>query len=124
MEAKQPLPVNRKRIASRVEGRKAAGDLLEFLEDERKGDRDFMLALMETISQVCDLSPKPEPPKELEPIGRLGATLIPFGQHCGKDFDGTPIDYLDWLCREQEGFYKRLRDYLKHPELESRRRGL
>lgn len=123
-EAKKPLPVNRKRIAARVNGRKAAGDLLELLSDADKGNRDFMQSLVGTISTVCDLTPKAEPAQTPEPIARLGSTAIPFGQYSGKDFDSVPLDYLDWLCREQEGFYKTLRAYLKHPELESRRRGV
>jgi hypothetical protein len=123
-EAKKPLPVNRKRIAARVDGRKAAGDLLELLSDADKDNHDFMQSLVDTISTVCDLNPKPEATSAPEPIARLGSTTIPFGQHIGKDFDSVPLDYLDWLCREQEGFYKTLRAYLKHPELESRRRGL
>lgn len=122
MEAKKPLPVNRKRIAARVEGRKVAADLLDMLDDETKDDRDVMLAVVETITSVCDLAPKPEPAATPEPIARLGALVIPFGQHVGKRFDDVPLDYLDWLCREQESFYKTLRAYLKHPELESRRR--
>jgi hypothetical protein len=123
-EEKKPLPVNRKRIAARVDGRKAAGDLLELLSESDKNNRDFMQSLVDTISTVCDLVPEPEPTPTPEPIARLGATKIPFGQHNGKDFDSVPLDYLDWLCREQESFYKTLRSYLKHPDLVSRRRGL
>lgn len=33
------------------------------------------------------------------------------------------IDYLSWLCGQQEASMKSLRAYLKHPELESRRGG-
>lgn len=58
------------------------------------------------------------------PIARLGAMEMPFGQHHGKSLDECPLDYLDWLCRSQEDFYKSLRAYLKHPDLESRRRGI
>ena len=122
-EEMKPLPVNRKRIAARVEGRKAAGELLELI-GELKTDRDFMQAVIEKIVAECDLAPKPEPAPTPEPIARLGAMLVPFGQHVGKRFDDVPLDYLDWLCREQESFYKTLRAYLKHPELESRRCGL
>ena len=56
-----------------------------------------------------------------EPIARLGAIEMPFGAYAGKSFDETPIEYLDWLCRSDESFYKSLRAYLKHPDLESRR---
>lgn len=121
---KKPLPVNRKRIAARVEGRQIATGLLTLIDDQAKSNRDIMQAVVETFTAECDLTPKPEPSPTPEPIARLGALVIPFGQHVGKRFDDVPLDYLDWLCREQESFYKTLRAYLKHPELESRRRGL
>lgn len=41
---------------------------------------------------------------ELEPF--------PFGAHCGKPTGVVPLDYLDWLCRTQEDFYRDLRRYL------------
>jgi hypothetical protein len=125
-EAKKPLPVNRSRIASRVRGREAATELLSLLDDEVRSDPEAMEVLVELLESFTNRNqPKaPEPTEPTEPIARLGCTRIPFGQHNGKDFDGVPLDYLDWLCREQESFYKTLRSYLKHPDLESRRRGL
>lgn len=122
-EAKKPLPVNRSRIASRVRGREAATELLSLLDAEVRDDPNAMEAIVESLECFTNRN-KPATPLPTEPIARLGATTVPFGQHNGKDFDGVPLDYLDWLCREQEAFYKRLRDYLRHPELESRRRGL
>lgn len=124
MEAKKkPLPVNRSRIASRVRGREAATELLSLLDAEVRDDPNAMEVIVETLECFTGRN-KPSEPVAVEPIARLGSTTIPFGQHNGRDFDSVPLDYLDWLCREQEAFYKKLRDYLKHPELESRRRGL
>lgn len=122
-EAKKPLPVNRSRIASRVRGREAATELLSLLDVEVRDDPEAMEVLVELLEGFTNRN-KAKPAEPTEPIARLGSTAIPFGQHSGKDFDSVPLDYLDWLCREQEGFYKTLRAYLKHPELESRRRGL
>lgn len=123
MEAKKPLPVNRSRIASRVRGREAVADLLSLLDAEVRDDPNAMEAIVEALECFTNRN-KPAEPVAVEPIARLGAILVPFGQHLGKRFDDVPLDYLDWLCREQESFYKMLRAYLKHPELESRRRGL
>lgn len=123
MEAKKPLPVNRSRIASRVRGREAGTELLSLLDTEVRDDPEAMEVLVELLEGFTNRN-KPKSTEPTEPIARLGATKVPFGQHNGKDFDSTPLEYLDWLCREQESFYKTLRSYLKHPELESRRRGL
>ena len=119
--SKQRLPVNRSRIASRVRGREAVAELLSLLDAEIRDDPNAMEAIVETLECFTNRN-KPVAPVAVEPIARLGAMLVPFGQHVGKRFDDVPLDYLDWLCREQESFYKTLRAYLKHPELESRRR--
>lgn len=111
-------------LKRRVEGSLYAVQLLSLIASKDLEDADYMDGLVERmirdgshapIEDVADVKP--------EPIARLGATEMPFGQHAGKTFDETPIEYLDWLCRSQEGFLKTLRSYLKHPELESRRRG-
>ena len=122
--AKKRLPVNRNRIASRVRGREAAGELLSLLDAEVRDDPNAMEAIVEALECFTNRNKQPPPTAPLEPIARLGTMIVPFGQHVGKRFDDVPLDYLDWLCREQESFYKTLRAYLKHPELESRRRGL
>lgn len=120
---KKPLPVNRSRIASRVRGREVATELLSLLDAEVRDDPSAMEVIVETFECFTGRN-KPAAPVTTEPIARLGSTTIPFGQYIGRDFDSVPLDYLDWLCREHESFYKILRAYLKHPELESRRRGL
>ncbi len=124
MEAKKPLPVNRKRLEGRVAGRTQGRELFSLLSDGDSKDKPFMEALVEEFQLRGGLLNPPEPEPPAEPIARLGSTPIPFGQYKGQDFDSVPIDYLDWLCREHEAFYKTLRAYLKHPELESRRGGL
>lgn len=123
-EAKKPLPVNRSRIASRVRGREVVAELLSLLDADVRDDPNTMEAIVESLEAFTNRNKPKTPGPTVEPIARLGAMLLPFGQHVGKRFDDVPLDYLDWLCREQEGFYKTLRAYLKHPELESRRRGL
>ena len=111
------------RIRKRIEGRKAAGDIAELIGDLLH-DRAYLAAFVEELQarfgeqHVEAQTPPPEP------IGRLGSTLIEFGVYRGKTFDDVPLEYLDWLCRVQEDSAKRLRAYLKHPELEARRRGL
>ena len=123
-EAKKPLPVNRSRIASRVRGREVVAELLSLLDADVRDDPNAMEAIVESLEAFTNRNNPKTPEPTVEPIARLGAMLLPFGKHVGKRFDDVPLDYLDWLCREQEGFYKTLRAYLKHPELESRRRGL
>ena len=98
---------------------------MTLLSNEELADGDFMRGLIDRIER--DSSSKPiEDVGEVkpEPIARIGATEMPFGAHKGKSLDDVPLEYLDWLCSSQEGFYKNLKAYLKHPELESRRRGL
>lgn len=116
----EPNPPTCDRIKSRIGGREAARELASLIEDHIS-DRDFMEACIKALrirAGLIDPVPKPEKP---EPIARLGATIVPFGKHIGKQFDEVPTDYLDWLCREQEEFYKTLRAYLKHPQLETHR---
>lgn len=77
------------------------------------------------LEKLAELLPKrrvavPQPAKSV-PLERLGSTLLLYGQHKGKTFDETPIEYLDWLCRANEDMAKDLRDYLTHPEIKIRR---
>ena len=111
-------------LKRRVEGSLYAVQLLSLIASKDLEDADYMDGLVERmirdgshkhIEEVAEVKP--------EPIARLGATEMPFGAHAGKTFDETPLEYLDWLCRSQESFYKSLRAYLKHPQLESRRCG-
>ncbi len=115
------FPINRKRIASRIAGRRYARELLQLVTEEHRQDTDYMEAIVEEFEKFTRRGVA-EPAEGLPPIARLGATMIPFGMHGGKSLDDVPLEYLDWLCREQEGLHGAVRAYLKHPELEGRRR--
>jgi hypothetical protein len=119
----EPADAHLDRIERRVAGREMANDLIEFIGYEID-DAIFMESVIQTLSVRGLPKAEPQPVAKPEPIGRLGATVIPFGQHSGKTFDAAPLDYLDWICRSQEEFYRDLRAYLRHPDLESRRRGV
>lgn len=109
-------------LKRRVAGSLMAVELMSLIKSSDFEDADYMDGLVERMQR--DGSHKPiedEADVKPEPIARLGATEMPFGLHAGKTFDDVPLQYLDWLCRSQEGFYKSLRAYLRHPELESRR---
>lgn len=116
--------VNEAAIAARVAGRKAAEEIKPLLEWPNNHGADFADGFIGYMQQAL---PRRKAdvvePKKPEPIARLGATEMPFGTHAGLTFDETPLDYLDWLCGSQEHFYAKLRAYLTHPELESRRGG-
>ncbi len=118
------MTVETKRVEARVAGRKMADELFELLPGilpDGHGS-EYADALCEKLRAMLPqrkaTEVKPEP---LQPIARLGATVMLFGSHQGKTFDETPLEYLDWLCRSHEEFYKDLKAYLKHPELEPRR---
>lgn len=121
--------MNEQRIKARIAGRNEAVPIYEmlFLSDGTPPwndgcGADYAEALLEKLAELLPHRRVAEPePEKPEPIARLGSYVIQFGRYAGHAFDDTPLDYLDWLCREQEGFYKRLRAYLTHPELESRR---
>lgn len=118
--------MNEAKIKARVHGREIADVLSDMAISEMKPHTghgaDFAEAMLERLH---DLMPKRRctaPTDTIEPVARLGQTVIRFGSHCGKKFDQIPLDYLDWLCGEQEDFLKGLRAYLKHPALKEHRR--
>ena len=122
--------INAERIRLRVAGRQMAADMVSLIDNQSRTSRDYVESMLEEIARIAPFYPNadrhdpcgvPEENVTHEPIARLGATIMPFGQYADNSFDDTPIEYLDWLCRSQEGLYKDLRAYLKHPELESRR---
>lgn len=118
--------MNEQKIKDRIAGRDCATSLMEMAGDcLLEGSAEFHLAFWETIrDEAAKAFPQNPPEQSHQPIARLGATVMPFGAHARMTFDEVPLEYLDWLCRSQEDFYKDLRAYLKHPELEGRRRGL
>ena len=110
------------KIKARIAAREAAKEVRELLswEDGTGADyaESFLSAMRELLPQKKADIPREEKPV---PIAMLGAHVIPFGLYARQPFDAVPLEYLDWLCREQEGFYRVLKAYLTHPELESRR---
>ncbi len=120
----EPADEQLKRLEDRIAGRKMGRDLFSLIKGGDAASRQYMESLIEELQRQNKLlHPAPPPPENHTPITRLGSTIMPFGIHAGKSFDDVPLEYLDWLCRSQEDFYKTLRSYLRHPELESRRRG-
>lgn len=122
------MPDSSARIQARIDGREAAVVTYGLLVDQNnKPWQDGTGADYAEwfLKELANLLPKRqcEEPKEeaMEPIARLGATVMPFGQYNGRTFDDTPVEYLDWLCASQEGFYYKLRAYLTHSEVQSRR---
>lgn len=113
------------RIKARVYGRNTAREVVGLLSIEAEPPElqiEISEAFIDELWKLLPQRPVAEQSKPaLEPIARLGRLQIPFGIHKGKVFDDVPLDYLDWLAREQEGFYKSLRAYLTHPDLQSRR---
>ncbi len=118
-----------KRIKARVAGRKAANEIFEYVALENSWPdghgSEFADSLCEELRKLLPQAKATEvKPEPLLPIARLGSEVITFGKYAGTQLDGVPLAYLDWLMKENEGFAKRLKAYLTHPELESRRRGL
>lgn len=62
---------------------------------------------------------KQQPMTDAE-VKRYELEAFPFGAHCGKKTGDVPIEYLDWLCRTQEDFYRDLRRYLLARNKENR----
>ena len=117
-------------VKCRVKARELARETFALVKGDLESS-DAWLAYMEAFSFLASIVPcnlqevlHEEPKRKPTPIGRLGTVKLPFGQYTGKSFDDTPLEYLDWLCRSQEEFHRPLREYLKHPDLKSRRRGL
>lgn len=106
-------------IASNIEARELTAELVEYIGIKIQA-KNFMARVIELLEEAAGLVEKPVEQK-LEPVARLGATEIPFGRFAGKTFDDADLEYLDWLCRSQEDFYKGLRAYLRHPDLFSHR---
>lgn len=107
------------RIQQRIRGRQYARECLEIYDQELTEPHVRESFVDEILSRLCPKQPEPEVLRT--PIARLGQLQMVFGAHKGKPFDDIPLEYLDWLCRTQEDFYKSLREYLRHPDLQSRR---
>ncbi len=110
------------RVKSRIAGRKMAKDLLEFLNESQLTDQHYMAGLIQEIARSSGmlLEAKREPSKQSGDslsFEQLRTMEIPFGQYHGQTLDEVPLNYLDWLCQEQEQFLSFLHPYLKHPVL-------
>jgi uncharacterized protein (DUF3820 family) len=109
-------------LKRRVAGSLMAVELQQLLSNEQLSDTDFMRGLIDRLERDTSSEPIADVADvKLEPIARLGATIMPFGKYADDSFNTIPLEYLDWLCGSQEEFYKGLRAYLTHPELKSRR---
>lgn len=111
------MTLDPKRIEAKVAARKAARELVSLLEVPNNYGADYADALCEELRSLLPKR-KEEPAPAPVSFIQLAFTEIPFGQHRGERFHTIPIEYLDWLCREQETFLATLRAYLKHPECE------
>ncbi len=123
-QAGDVLVNSERRIAAKIRGREIALELLSLAMDEPPEVRESIAEGLCKALSTTDAEKKPdaaEPPQE--PIARLAAVRLDFGLHKGKFIDDVPLDYLDWLCGETEETARKLRAYLKHPELEGRRQG-
>lgn len=101
-------------LARRVAGSRLAQELLILIEPAQQADPQFMDGLVSRLEREtgCRLAPAPPTPS----LARLRAVLMPFGQYRGQPLAEVPRDYLDWLCRSQEEFYRDLRAFLTHPD--------
>jgi hypothetical protein len=119
------------RISRRVQGRDAAAEAWELYQGELGGggtpDPETSEAFVEELARRFGLlTPDLEraaAKAELEPIARLGATVIGYGEFANQQYDSIPRERLDWYLRKAEENAAALRAYLNHPELESWRRG-
>jgi len=111
-------------LATNIAARKDAEELLALIDADKMLDGDYRDAFMRRLHLESKPPEDIKEPTKPEPIARLAAYEMPFGAHKGKTLDFIDVDYLDWLCRSTEDSLAAIRAYLKHPDLESRRRGL
>lgn len=101
-----------KRIELRIKGRAEAREVLALLEDMHEIQRQ---ACVEFLMVELGLRPK-EVAKEIEPVGRLGAHFIEYGEFRGEKLEDVPKDRLDWYLARAEENVKTLTSYLNHPQ--------
>lgn len=89
----------------------------ELLEWPDNYGADFAEAFIDEMRKLLPKRRDAEPaPVKPVPLARAAAVVMPFGEHRGKPLDYVPVEYLDWLCREQETFLLSLQTYLRHPD--------
>lgn len=109
------------RVKTRIAGRKMAKELLSLVDECNQSDQHYMAAMIQEFARAAgmileakrEVTPDPKP----LPFERLRHMEIPFGKYHGQILDAVPLNYLDWLCQEQEQFLGFLRPYLSHPAL-------
>lgn len=115
------------RVAARVAGRLAADECCDLYKDAELAAIESTEAFIEQVAArsglSCHISRQPPAAAEPEPIRRLGATAITYGEFNGSTFDEIPVYRLDWYLARAEENAAELRAYLNHPELQSWRRG-
>ena len=104
-------------IEDNIRIRKVAEQLHDLMQSELRSDAEVQACLNVLSSVPPRVAVEPIPP----PIARLGSTVLGFGRYRGSSYDDVPLEYLDWLCREQENMLRDLRAYLKHPQLTNHR---
>lgn len=111
-----------KRIKSLVDGRETAETVLGMLYPWQREDEHFMAAFVQEIIKSSGLAVearKPEIDKTPACFERLRSTTIEFGKYAGLTYDEVPLNYLDWICGQQEDSLLLLRGYLMHPQLKN-----
>lgn len=91
-------------VASRIEGRKEATELLQTLAHLTEGDADYLDGIKRACLEFAgDLVPKPQTLRTMtkEQAAAFGKTRINFGIHYGATYDvlfDQHQDYLEWLA--------------------------
>lgn len=112
----------KQRIQAKIKAREDAKIVFEMLEWEDGTGHQYAEALLQALRFMLPVREEDKPAEEkTEPIARLGACKIHFGEFSGQELDSIPIERLDWYLRQSERTVELLKSYLTHPELESRR---
>lgn len=110
-------------VGDRRAGRKDATEVIGVYEPMAKS-QDYREAFVNLIVMSCGmlhgLEIKPKQP-ERQPVARLGAMIIGYGEFVGFKYDDIPRKRLDWYLKAAEENARSLRAYLTHPDLDSYR---
>ncbi len=111
------------KIKAKVKAREDAKMIREMLSWEDGTGHQYAESLLKELRSLLPIreADKPKEPPKLEPIARLGATVMAYGEFAGQQYDQVPLNRLDWYLQVAERDAKQLRAYLTHPELQSRR---
>lgn len=111
------------KIKAKVKAREDAKMIREMLSWEDGTGHQYAETLLKELRSMLPMreADKPKEPQKPEPIARLGAAKLHFGQFSGQPLDEIPLERLDWYLNHSEKTVKLLKTYLTHPELASRR---